>query len=145
MKYSASVSSSRRKSRKAHFSATSDERRKLMSAPLSSELKNKYSVRAVPIRKDDEVEVVRGTFKGKTGKVVQVYRRRWVIHVEEISRTKTNGSTVAVGIDPSKVIITKIKLDKDRKALLERKKSGKSAEKGTGSNVDSDVAMSTVN
>jgi len=30
----------------AHFSAPSDERRKLMSAPLSSELRTKYSVRS---------------------------------------------------------------------------------------------------
>ena len=29
-----------------------------------------------------------------------------------------------VGIDPSKVVITKLKLDKDRRNLLERKKSG---------------------
>ena len=39
------------------------------------------------------------------------------------------GATVQVGIDPSKVVITKLKLDKDRKALLERKKGSK-ADKG---------------
>jgi ribosomal protein uL24 len=38
------VSSSRRKCRKAHFSATSDLRRKIMSAPLSKELREKHSV-----------------------------------------------------------------------------------------------------
>jgi hypothetical protein len=32
------------------------------------------------------------------------------------------GATVQVGINPSKVIITKLRLDKDRKKLLERKK-----------------------
>jgi hypothetical protein len=40
----AGVSSSRRKSRKAHFSAPSSVRRILMSAALSSDLKNKYNV-----------------------------------------------------------------------------------------------------
>jgi len=40
----AGVSSSRRKSRKAYFSAPSDERRILMSAGLSKELKGKYTV-----------------------------------------------------------------------------------------------------
>jgi Ribosomal proteins L26 eukaryotic, L24P archaeal len=34
---------------------------------------------------------------------------------------QVNGATVNVGLDPSKVVITKVKLDKDRKALLERK------------------------
>lgn len=45
----------------------------------------------MPIRKDDEVQVVRGTFKGREGKVVQVYRRKWVIHIERITREKVNG------------------------------------------------------
>merc|ERR1712216_925907 len=93
MKYSTSVSSSRRKSRKAHFSAPSSVRRKIMSSPLSSELKTKHGVRAVPIRKDDEVTVVRGSFKGREGKVVQVYRKKWVIHIERITREKVNGAT----------------------------------------------------
>lgn len=34
---------------------------------------------------------------------------------------QVNGATVNVGLDPSKVVITKLKIDKDRKALLERK------------------------
>jgi len=44
MKYSPNVSSSRRKSRKAHFTAPSHIRRKLMTAPLSKELQAKYKV-----------------------------------------------------------------------------------------------------
>lgn len=52
MKYSANVTSSRRKQRKAHFSAPSSERRKRMVAPLSQELKDKYNVR-------DEARAVR--------------------------------------------------------------------------------------
>ncbi|KAG0553339.1 hypothetical protein M758_12G002200 [Ceratodon purpureus] len=38
------MSTSRRKSRKAHFSAPSSKRRILMSVALSSNLKNKYNV-----------------------------------------------------------------------------------------------------
>ena len=129
-KFSASVSSSRRKSRKAHFSAPSSVRHKLMSAPLSSELKAKYNVNAVAVRKDDEVSVVRGTYKGREGKVIQCYRRKWVIHIERITREKASGATVQVGIDPSKVVVTKIKLDKDRKQMLKRKDSKGSAKKG---------------
>ena len=43
-----SVSSSRRKSRKAHFTAPSHMRRIIMSSALSSELRNKYHVRCRP-------------------------------------------------------------------------------------------------
>ena len=35
--------------------------------------------------------------------------------------SQVNGATVNVGLDPSKVVITKLKIDKDRKALLERR------------------------
>ena len=48
-------------------------------------------VRAVPVRKDDEVQILRGKFKGREGKVVQVYRLKWVIHVERITFEKMNG------------------------------------------------------
>ncbi|KAF9128702.1 60S ribosomal protein L26B [Mortierella sp. 14UC] len=125
MKQSVDVSSSRRKSRKAHFSAPSDLRRKIMSASLSKELREKHSARSLPIRKDDEVMVVRGSFKGREGKVVQVYRRKWVIHIERVNREKANGAAVAVGVHPSKVVITKIHMDNDRKDLLERKDRSK--------------------
>ena len=63
------VSSDRNKSRKAHFTAPSSVRRVLMSAALSTELRNKYHVRSMPVRKDDEVNVVRGSYKGREGKV----------------------------------------------------------------------------
>jgi large subunit ribosomal protein L26e len=86
----------------------------------------------VPIRKDDEVTIVRGQFKGRDGKVITVYRKRWVIHVERVTREKVNGATTQVGIDPSKVVVTKLKMDKDRKALLERKKGAAGADKGKG-------------
>merc|ERR1719316_2440773 len=139
MKYSSGVSSSRRKSRKAHFTATSVDRRKLMSAPLSAELRAKHNVRSVPIRKDDEVQVVRGTYKNREGKVTTVYRKKWVIHVERITRETVNG-----GLDASKVVITKLKMDKDRKKLLERKQ-GKGAEKGKGKFTEEEVqAMGSV-
>ena len=92
MKYSSSVTSSRRKTRKAHFSAPSSERRKLMSAPLASELKAEYGANAVPIRVNDEVRVTRGKFKNREGKVCQVYRKKWVIHITNITRDKVNGT-----------------------------------------------------
>ncbi|GLT99093.1 hypothetical protein SLE2022_165570 [Rubroshorea leprosula] len=134
MKYNPRVSSSRRKNRKAHFTAPSSVRRVLMSAPLSTDLRQKYTMRSMPVRKDDEVQVVRGTYKGRDGKVVQIYRRKWVIHIDRISREKVNGSTINVGINPSKVVITKLRLDKDRKSLLYRKAKGRAAadkDKGT--------------
>ncbi len=86
------VSSQRRKSRKAHFTAPSHLRRRIMSCHLSKDLKTKYDVRAVPVRKGDTVKIMRGTFKGREGKVQTVYRKRWALHIEKITREKTNGN-----------------------------------------------------
>merc|ERR1711970_85064 len=139
MKFAAGVASSRRKSRKAHFSAPSSVRRKIMSAHLNKELSHKHHVKAMPIRKDDEVIVVRGSHRGREGKVIQVYRKKYVIHIERVTREKSNGSTVNVGIHPSNVMITKLKLDKDRRAILDRKDTTKELAKGKGKYVEDEL------
>ena len=50
------------------------------------------------------LQVMRGHFRGQqVGKVIQVYRKKYVIHIERVQREKANGATVHVGIHPSKV------------------------------------------
>ncbi len=84
-------------------------------------------VRSIPVRKDDEVTVVRGTNKGRDGKVTNVYRLKYIIQLERFVREKSNGQSVSLGIHPSKVVVTKLKLDKDRENILERKGKGREA------------------
>lgn len=140
------VSSSRRVNRRKHFNAPSHIRRRIMSAPLSKELRQKYGVRSMPVRKDDEVQVVRGRSKGQpVGKVVQCYRKKYVLYIERIQREKANGQSVFIGIHPSKVVIQKLKMDKDRKAILERRAKGRqlSDAKLKGKHTEESVAMET--
>jgi hypothetical protein len=70
-----------------------------------------------------------------------------VFHVALIDKHSNlqicTGATVQVGVDPSKVVVTKLKLDKDRRNLLERKQgreAGKArltaTEKDTMENID---------
>ncbi|KAI9724158.1 MAG: hypothetical protein M1828_003903 [Chrysothrix sp. TS-e1954] len=129
MKVNAATHSSRRKSRKAYFEAPSSVRRKIMSAPLSKELREKHNVTAIPIRKDDEVIIMRGTNKGREGKITSVYRLKYVVHVERVQKEKSNGQSAPIGIAPSKCQITKLKEDKDRIKILERKGAGRKATK----------------
>ena len=88
------VHSSRRKARKAHFSAPSNVRRRLMSAGLVKELRLKHKVRSMPVRKGDEVRIVRGTYANREGKVLACYRKKWVIHIEKVTREKANGKSL---------------------------------------------------
>ena len=128
------VSSQRRKSRKAHFTAPSSLRRKMMSCRLSKELQTKYSCKSLPVRKGDTVHIKVGSVengvKGKVGKVLTVYRRRWCIHVEKVVTTKKNGSQVQLPVDASNCEITQLKLDKSRKAILVKK--NRSSASGAG-------------
>eukprot|EP00043_Microstomoeca_roanoka_P020688 m.253718 g.253718 ORF g.253718 m.253718 type:complete len:142 (+) comp17282_c0_seq1:456-881(+) len=139
MKFSTKTSS-RRKCRKAHFTAPSSERRRIMTAPLSKELREKYNVRNIPVRKDDEVRIVRGSSKGTTGKITTCYRKKWVVYIERAVREKRNGMTVPIGFHPSKVEITKLKLDKDRKQILERRNKKAAVEKDKGKHTEESVA-----
>eukprot|EP00610_Laminaria_digitata_P000605 TRINITY_DN1831_c0_g1_i1.p1 TRINITY_DN1831_c0_g1~~TRINITY_DN1831_c0_g1_i1.p1 ORF type:complete len:151 (-),score=37.40 TRINITY_DN1831_c0_g1_i1:28-480(-) len=81
----------------------SEARRVLMSAGLSKDLFEKHNVRSLPVRKGDEVMVTRGAYKNREGKVETCYRRKFVIHIERITREKANGNTVHVAVHPSKV------------------------------------------
>ncbi len=139
MKTHKDVSSSRRKCRKAHFGAPSHLRYKLLSANLSKDLRGKHNVKSLPVRKDDEVLVVRGDYKDSKGRVNTVYRKRWCIYVDKVSETKQNGATVRIPLDPSNVVITKLKLTPDRQALLDRKAAGR-GDKGKGKYTQQDVS-----
>lgn len=119
--YITDVSSSRSKSRKAYFNAPSSVRRVMMSAPLSKELREQYGVKSMPIRKEDQVLIVRGSKKGQEGTISSVYRLKFAIQLEKLTKEKSNGASVPLNIHPSKVVITKLHLDKDRKALIARK------------------------
>lgn len=138
MKTHKDVSSSRRKCRKAHFGATSHLRYKLLSANLSKDLRGKYNVKSLPVRRDDEVLVVRGDYKDSKGRVNAVYRKRWCIYVDKVSETKQNGATIKIPLDPSNVVLTKLKLTPDRQALLDRKAAGR-GDKNKGKYTQQDV------
>ena len=83
----------------------------------------------MPIRKDDEVVIKRGSNKGREGKIISIYRLKYVVHVERVTREKSNGQSVPIGIAPSKIEITKLKLDKDREKIIERISHGREANK----------------
>lgn len=108
------------KQRKYFFNAPLHKRAKIMSVHLSKELREKYKVRAVPIRKGDKVRVVRGDAKGMEGKVIRVDRKRYFVYIEGITREKQSGEAVHIPIHYSNLIITELDLgDKWRRRKLE--------------------------
>ena len=127
-KYSNSWKGSKqpRKQRKYRANAPLHTRHKMASANLSKELRKKYSKRNFPIRKGDSVRIMRGEFRGKTGKVAEVNMKKLKILVEGINRTKKDGVKVGVLFDISNLQIKELNLvDKKRKIALERKNEKK--------------------
>jgi len=117
------------KQRKRLYTAPLHVRSKILSAPLSPDLREKYGFRSLPIRVGDRVQILRGDHKGFEGKVLKVDRKKYRISVEGITREKVDGTTINVPIHPSKVMITELNLDdKWRRKKIERKRKAKEKE-----------------
>jgi len=111
-----------RKQRKALYTMPHHLRHKLLTAPLSRELREKYGFRNLPVRTGDRVRVMRGDYKGIEGKVIRVDRERGRVYIDTVTRKKVDGSTVNVPIHASKVMIVELDLsDRWRKRIIERK------------------------
>lgn len=115
-------SSKPRKQRKFLYTAPLHIKRNILASHLSKELREKYKRRSLPLRKNDEVQVMRGMFRGKTGKVAKVNYKKYRIYIEGITRKRTVGTEAQVPFHPSKVKIINLYLnDKMRQKMLERK------------------------
>ncbi|WP_048149459.1 50S ribosomal protein L24 [Palaeococcus ferrophilus] len=111
-----------KKQRKFLYNAPLHLRQKIMAAPLSKELREKFSVRNMPVRVGDKVKVMRGDFKGHEGKVVEVDLKRYRINVEGVTQKKVNGTEVFYPLHPSNVMIVELNLDDERrKKIIERR------------------------
>lgn len=78
------------------------------------------------MRKGDEVEIMRGEFKKRRGKVSKVDTKNYRVYVEGITRKRTDGTERQVPIHPSNLKIINLNLDDKRRVkILERKMKGK--------------------
>lgn len=94
----------------------------MIASHLSKELMKEYKTRSIPLRKGDEVFVMRGDFKGRSGKVLKVDTKKYRVYVEGLTIRKTSGQEKLFPIHPSNLKIIKLDLsDKYRKKILERK------------------------
>merc|ERR1719354_1194871 len=129
MKFNKNKTSSRRKNRKAYFNAPSHVRRTLMRLlclrifAKNTESDPCLSVKTMKYRLSEDTSKV-----NNDAKCSRLTGKKYVVHIERIQREKANGATVHVGILPSKVVIMKLKLDKDRKRILEHRAAGRKTE-----------------
>ncbi|ESU44572.1 LSU ribosomal protein L24P [Giardia duodenalis] len=122
MKLNSAVTASRRKCRKAYFTANAETRAKMMSSRLSKELRAEHKIKTMPIRRGDIVEIFTGGHKG-TGKVVEVRRRDYKICVEGINQKARNpeAKPVPYPIHPSNCIIKELYMNGSRHRAIKRR------------------------
>ena len=111
------------KQRKALYQAPLHKKHKLLSAHLSKDLRKQFNKRSLPVRKGDEVKVMRGKFKGVTGKISRVDLKKLKVYVDNVKRKRVSGEEVHVPIYASNLmIINPILEDSRRKKVIERSK-----------------------
>ena len=99
---------------------------KQISAPLSKDLRKKYSRRSARIMLEDTIRVIRGEYKGITGKVSKISTDSNSIAIEGNKKEKLKGDKIDIYIHVTNVIITALNTDdKWRLKILEKKSKSK--------------------
>ncbi len=112
-------SKSPRKQRKFRKNSPLHKKHKFLSAHLSKDLRAKYGKRSLPLRKGDEVLVMRGSFKKKKAKIASVNLKKSIVTLEGIQRAKKDGSKISVYFNPNTLQIISLNLD-DNKRLAKK-------------------------
>jgi len=103
-------------------------RRKSMSAHLSTDLREEYGFRSIPIRRGDKVRLLRGDFEGMEGEVTGINTKNRKIIVEGLETATADGTEVSAPVHYSNVEITRLEKDKMREKIIERKTGGEIVE-----------------
>ena len=99
---------------------------KQICAALSKDLRKKYPRRSARIMIGDTAKVIRGEYKGITGKVAKISTESNSIAIEGNKKEKLKGEKVDVYIHSTNMIITSLNTDdKWRLKILEKKSKSK--------------------
>ena len=100
----------------------------MMGSHLSKELRKEYKKRSIIPREGDKAKVVRGTFKGKTGKIARVLTKAGRCEIEGVEREKADGTKVRVSVSASSLMLIELSHDSQR-SVFKAKKEKKEVKK----------------
>lgn len=112
-----------RKQRKYVYNAPLHILRRMMSVCLSKDLRKRHKMRNINIRKGDKVRVLRGQYKGKTGRVDRVSIKNRRVYITGIELIRKEGTKSLIPLVPSNLQITE--LDRSDKRRFREEKNGK--------------------
>jgi ribosomal protein uL24 len=108
-----------RRQRKALYTASTFERRRRMTVPLSRELRGRFRARSLPIRKGDTVRVLSGSFVGREERVAKIDRRGYSVVLDNVTLKTGEDKLKPLPIRTSHLVITRLNLsDPWRRRIL---------------------------
>ena len=129
-KFSTSWNSSTkpRKQRKFRANAPLHIKHKFLNVNLSKMLRKKYGKRSLPLKKGDDVLIMRGSSKKKKAKVVSINLKKSLVSLEGMQRTKKDGTKVAILFHPSSLQIQELELKDSKRFISSNKLKSKKVE-----------------
>lgn len=104
------------------YQATFQTRSKQLGSPLSKDLQKKYGKKSTRAVEGDTITILRGEFKGVSGKITKISKEKTSVTVEGVKKEKTKGDKFDVYIHTSNVVVTALNTtDKWRISKLEGK------------------------
>ena len=104
------------------YQATFQIRSKQLGSSLSKDLQKKYGKKSTRAIVGDTITILRGEFKGVSGKITKISTEKTSVTVEGVKKEKTKGDKFDVYIHTSNLVVTALNSsDKWRISKLEGK------------------------
>ena len=105
MKFNKNVTRQPRKKRLALYEAGLNEKRKALRMHLSRELRKKMKKRSALPKKGDKVKVLRGEFRKREAKIVEVDVGAGKVYLEGVVAKRQGGKEMPAAIEPSNCML----------------------------------------
>ncbi len=99
-----------RRQRKALYTASTFERRRRMTVPLSRDLRRRFHARSLPVRRGDTVRVLSGSFVGREERVAKVDRRAYAVVLDNVTVKSGEDKLKPLPIRTSHLVLTRLNL-----------------------------------
>lgn len=104
-----------RKQRKYLYNLPQHLKHRLMSAHLSEALQKQHGKRSIPVKKNDMVKVMKGKFRGKTGKINSVSTKKLAAYIDGVETSRRDGTKVFIPVKASNLMIIELNSEDARR------------------------------
>ncbi|PIN98703.1 MAG: 50S ribosomal protein L24 [Candidatus Diapherotrites archaeon CG10_big_fil_rev_8_21_14_0_10_31_34] len=116
------------KQRKRLYKGKLHERKIVLTANLSKELRKETGKRSLMVRKDDKVKIMRGSHKKKEGRIVKVHHKKAKVFIDKMTRKKADGTEKLIPFKASNLMLIELETKDDKRLKRAKKPTSKKEE-----------------